>query len=187
MTDFLVVALPREKWKGTVVPLSTNNDSFYDLSISDDGNSGATIKFVKKKAESEIVHTAEELNYPVSLYQDRWSESDAFGVVGDNNELLACIEFAPQEWTNRLLVTTLWVSEQLQNKGVGKRLLDKAKEVASKRKYRAILVEVQSYNAKAIGFYLHENFKLIGFDTCCYTNNDVERREFKISLGYFVV
>ncbi len=94
MTDFLVVALPREEWKGTVVPLPTNNDSFYDLSISDDGNSGATIKFVKKKAESEIVHTV----------------------------------------------------EQLQNKGVGKRLLDKAKEVVSKRKYRAILVEVQSYN-----------------------------------------
>ena len=34
-------------------------------------------------------------------------------------------------------------------------------------------------------FYSHEGFELIGFDTCCYTNDDIGRREVRINLGYF--
>lgn len=41
------------------------------------------------------------------------------------------------------------------------------------------------FHMNAIGFYLHEGFELIGFDTCCYTNNDMKRREVRINLGYF--
>ena len=50
---------------------------------------------------------------------------------------------------------------------------------------RAIILETQSCNTKAIGFYLHQGFELIEFDTCCYTNNDIGRREVRINLGYF--
>lgn len=35
-----------------------------------------------------------------------------------------------EEWSNRLIVTELWVSEPLRGKGIGKCLMDKAKEVA---------------------------------------------------------
>ncbi len=50
---------------------------------------------------------------------------------------------------------------------------------------RAIILETQSCNTNAIEFYLHEGFELIGFDTCCYTNNDIGRREVRLDLGYF--
>ena len=40
-------------------------------------------------------------------------------------------------------------------------------------------------NTNAIGFYLHKGFDLIGFDTCCYTNHDIERREVRINPGFF--
>ena len=33
--------------------------------------------------------------------------------------------------------------------------------------------------------YLHLGFELIGFDTCCYTNDDIGRREVRINLGFF--
>ena len=40
-------------------------------------------------------------------------------------------------------------------------------------------------NTKAIGFYLRQAFELIGLDTCCYTNDDIGRREVRINPGFF--
>ncbi|CDD36120.1 acetyltransferase GNAT family [Roseburia sp. CAG:309] len=100
--------------------------------------------------------------------------------------MLACIEVCPEEWSNRLVVTELWVSEELRRKGVGKSLMDKAKEVAVRQKRRAVILETQSCNTNAIGFYLHQGFELIGFDTCCYSNEDIARREVRVNLGFFL-
>ena len=119
------------------------------------------------------------------MYQEHWEKAEAYGIVSDSGDLLACIEVCPEEWSNRLMVTELWVSDELRDKGIGKRLMDKAKEIAINQKRRAIILETQSCNVNAIGFYLHEGFELIGFDTCCYTNNDIKRREVRIDLGYF--
>ena len=99
--------------------------------------------------------------------------------------MLACIEMCPEEWSNRLLVTELWVSEELRGKGIGRQLMDKAKEIAVSQKRRAVMLETQSCNTNAIGFYLHEGFELIGFDTCCYTNDDIGKKEVRLNLGYF--
>jgi hypothetical protein len=98
--------------------------------------------------------------------------------------MLACIEMCPEEWSNRLLVTELWVSRELRGKGIGKQLMDKAKEVAARQQRRAVMLETQSCNTNAIGFYLHEGFELIGFDTCCYSNDDIGKKEVRLNLGY---
>ena len=183
--QYEIVALPKEQWKGTPVPMVTSNDSYYDFEISPLDQDGCTVSIVRKPAEKEIVHTPEEYDFPDKLYQDYWEKAEAYGVVSSSGELLACIEVCPEEWSNRLMVTELWVSEGLRRKGVGKRLMDKAKEVAVSQNRRAIILETQSCNPKAIGFYLSQGFELIGFDTCCYTNNDIGRREVRINLGYF--
>ena len=180
-----IVPLPKEQWKGTAIPLATRNDSYYDVEIDPLDYDGCTIRLVRKQAEEEIVHTPEEYDFPDALYQDYWENAEAFGVVGENGVLMACIEVCPEEWSNRLLVTELWVSEELRGIGVGRRLMNKAKEIAQEQDRRAIILETQSCNTKAIGFYLHEGFEIIGLDTCCYTNNDIERREVRINLGYF--
>ena len=183
--DIKIVDLPKDKWKGTTIPLVTRSDSFYDLEIDPLDRDGCTVKLVLKPSEREIVHTPEEYDFPDSLYQDHWEKAEAYGVVGDAGELLACIEVCPEEWSNRLMVTELWVCEELKGRGLGKRLMDKAKETAVKQGRRAIILETQSCNTNAIGFYLHQGFELIGFDTCCYTNNDIGRREVRINLGFF--
>ncbi len=105
--------------------------------------------------------------------------------MSEKGEMKACIEVSPEEWSNRLMVTELWVSEELRGRGIGKALMNKAKEVAVNQNRRAIILETQSCNANAIGFYLSQGFELIGFDTCCYTNDDIGRREFRINLGFF--
>ena len=165
--------------------MATRNDSYYDFEISPLGYDGCTISIVRKPAEQDIVHTPEEYDFPDGLYQDHWEKAEAYGVVGSGGEMLACIEVCPEEWSNRLMVTELWVSEGLRRKGIGKRLMDKAKEIAVNQKRRAVILETQSCNTKAIAFYLSQGFELIGFDTCCYTNNDIGRREVRINLGYF--
>ena len=180
-----IVALPKEQWKGTPIPMATRSDSYYDFEISPLGHDGCTISIVRKPAEQDIVHTPEEYDFPDGLYQDHWEKAEAYGVVGAGGEMLACIEVCPEEWSNRLMVTELWVSEELRRKGIGKRLMDKAKEIAVNQKRRAVILETQSCNTKAIAFYLSQGFELIGFDTCCYTNNDIGRREVRINLGYF--
>ena len=171
--------------RSTPIPLVTKSDSYYDFDIKPLDDKGCTITLTKKPSEKEIIHTPEEYDYPDSLYQDHWEKAEAYGVVGAGGEMLACIEVCPEEWSNRLMVTELWVSEGLRRKGVGKRLMDKAKEIAVNQKRRAVILETQSCNTKAIAFYLSQGFELIGFDTCCYTNNDIGRREVRINLGYF--
>lgn len=183
--DLKIIDLPKEIWKGVVVPMVIKSDSFYDFIINPLDSKGCTISLIKKMLEHQIVHTPEEYDFPDSLYQDHWEKAEAYGVVSDDGNLLACIEVCPEEWSNRLMVTELWVSDELRHKGVGKRLMEKAKEIALKQKRRALILETQSCNTNAIGFYLHEGFELIGFDTCCYTNNDIKRCEVRINLGYF--
>lgn len=180
-----IIALPKEKWKGAPIPLVTRSSSYYDLEIHPLDSRGCTVSLIRKQAEEEIVHTPEEYDFPDSLYQEHWENAEAFGIVSEDGDLLACIEVCPEEWSNRLMVTELWVSDGLRHQGIGKRLMDKAKEIAVSQNRRAVILETQSCNTNAIGFYLHEGFELIGFDTCCYTNNDIGRREVRINLGYF--
>ena len=180
-----IVPLPKEQWKGTSIPMVTRSDSYYDLDIGKLDKEGCKISVIRKTAEKEIVHTPEEYDFPDKLYQDHWEKAEAYGVVSDCGELKACIEVCPEEWSNRLMVTELWVSDELRGMGVGKRLMNIAKEVAVKQNRRALILETQSCNTNAIGFYLHEGFELIGFDTCCYTNNDIGRHEIRFDLGYF--
>ena len=185
MTDIRIEYLPKEKWKGTPIMLVTRNDSYYDFAIKPLDRDGCTVSITRKRAEQEIVHTPEEYDFPDRLYQPYWENAEAYGAVDDDGSLLACIEVCPEEWSNRMIVTELWVSEQLRGMGVGHRLMEKAKEIARGQGRRVLFLETQSCNTKAIGFYLHEGFELIGFDTCCYTNDDIGRREVRINLGYF--
>ena len=180
-----IIALPKETWKGTAIPLQTRSNSYYDLEIHPLDSSGCVISLTRKQTEEEIVHTPEEYEFPDSLYQEHWENAEAFGIVSEDGDLLACIEVCPEEWSNRLMVTELWVSDGLRHQGIGKRLMDKAKAIAASQNRRAVILETQSCNTNAIGFYLHEGFELIGLDTCCYTNNDIGRREVRINLGYF--
>ena len=110
--------------------------------------------------------------------------SYALGVLIDG-ELIAAIETDPELWTNRLRITELWVSEKYQKQGIGHSLIEMAKEQARRECRRAVILETQSCNVNAIDFYLHEGFSLIGMDTCCYKNNDLQRKEVRLEFGWF--
>ena len=185
--DYNIQYLPKEEWKGTPLPMKYTTGEYFDLEIVENSDL-FQVQMVKKKFDTPGTHIPEEYDFPDSLYQNHWEKAEAFGIVSKENnkkELLACIEICPEEWSNRLMITELWVSDNLQRQGIGTRLMNLAKEKAKEQGRRAIILETQSCNTNAIGFYLHQGFELIGFDTCCYTNNDIGRREVRINLGYF--
>ena len=185
--DYEIVPLPKEKWKYTPILMRYTTEEYFDLELTQDADS-FHFDLVKRKFEQPVTHTPEEYDFPDKLYQDHWEDAEAFGIVQNENgeeKLLACIELCPESWSNRLMVTELWVADELHRKGIGTRLMNLAKEKAKSEKRRAIILETQSCNVRAIAFYRSQGFELIGFDTCCYTNRDVERHEIRFNFGYF--
>lgn len=186
--DYRIIPLPKSEWKGTPIMMKYTTEEYFDLETSA-GENCFQARMVKKKFDAPVTHSPEEYDFPDELYQDHWEKAEAFGIVEEKDgqkELLACIEICPEEWSNRLMVTELWVADHLQRQGVGTRLMNLAKEQAKLQGRRAIILETQSCNVRAIAFYRSQGFELIGYDSCCYTNIDVERREIRFNFGYFL-
>lgn len=183
--NYEIIPLPKEKWKGTPILLKYITNEYYDLETIENDDC-FEVKMIKKKFNNPVTHSPEEYDFPDSLYQDHWEKAEAFGIVGENNELLACIEICPEEWSNRLMITELWVKDELQRKGIGTALMNLAKDQAKIQKRRAIILETQSCNVRAIDFYRKQGFQLIGYDSCCYTNIDIEKHEIRFDFGFFL-
>ena len=182
-----IVHLPRERWEGAVIPMRYTAKEYYDVRVKTDGD-GYHVSFCKRQFETPVTHYPEEYDFPDKLYQPHWEKAFAWGIVekeGGEERLLACIETCPEEWSNRLMVTELWVDESIRRRGIAHALMAIAKEQAVLEHRRAIILETQSCNTGAICFYQQEGFRLIGFDSCCYSNRDPERREVRIDMGYF--
>ena len=175
--------LDKKDWKGTSLPISYTSEYYYDISINKTED-GFNIPIQKKKFDKPFTHVPEDGEYPDKLYEDWWEKAEAYGII-DNGELLAAIEVNPEEWSNRLLITELFVDEIIRGQGYGKKLIDLAKKITVKRGYRVLMLETQSSNVSAVDFYLHQGFALIGFDSCCYTNNDLQRKEVRFNMGWF--
>ena len=175
--------LPKEQWQGYILPIRYAAAAVYDVRI-DRTASGYVIGIEKAALDKPVLHTPEDYDFPDCLYAAHWPEARAWGAVQDGG-LLAAIETCPEEWSNRLRITELWVDAAYQKRGLGHALLEIAKKQAIEEKRRAILLETQSCNVNAIGFYQHEGFTLIGFDACCYSNEDLCRREVRLEFGWF--
>ena len=180
-TEYEIVPLPKDQWQGTIIPMRYTTDKYIDVVIQENEKETA-IKFQEKLSKKPISHYPEEYDFPDKLYQDHWEKAYAWGVLR-NGELIACIETCPEEWSNRLIVTELWVHEEFRRMGIAHQLMAVAKEQARLERRRAIILETQSCNVGAIRFYKTEGFQIIGFDTCCYSNNDIERKEVRLNLG----
>ncbi len=77
------------------------------------------------------------------------------GIVEEKDgkqDLIACIETCPEEWSNRLIVTELWVHEKIRRQGIGHALMAIAKEQAVLEHRRAIILETQSCNTARLLF-----------------------------------
>ncbi len=89
-------------------------------------------------------------------------------VAISNNGLVGCVEILllPQSPIKQvepcIEITTLYVLEKFQNKGIGKKLLNKAMKTIVNLKQNKMWLSVFYKNEKAIGFYQKQNFTQIG-------------------------
>ena len=184
MKTYQITKLDKEEWKGHVLPVEYTTSEYYDVSKTASSD-GFLISLRRKKFTAPVRHYPEEYDFPDKLYQDHWQGAEAFGVL-ESGRLIAAIELYRESWANRLRVTELWVDENHRRQGIGAKLLDLAKEVAAREKMRMVILETQSCNVAAIDFYLSQKMDLVGVLTCDYANNDIERKEVRLEMGFFL-
>lgn len=179
--EYEIIHLPKEEWENTIIPIGYTTREHYRISVERRAD-GFAVEMKKQPFPQPVTHTPQEYDFPDRLYEPHWDQACASGIVQDG-KLMAVVETAPEAWANRLRVTELWVDESLRGKGIGHALMEKAKEQARREGRRALILETQSCNVNAIGFYLHEGLTLMGFDACCYSNHDLKRGEVRVDLG----
>lgn len=183
MTPVIIKRIYKKDFKGFRLPINYTTETYYDVTVSKKPD-GFDVTFKLKTFDKPVTHTQEEYNFPDSLFQAHWKGAYAYGVF-DKDKLVGAIELYPETWANRLRVTELWIDEEHRKQGLGKRLMDIAKAQTVKRNARMLILETQSCNTNAVGFYLHEGFTLAGFSTCDYSNTDLERKEVRLEMGWF--
>jgi ribosomal protein S18 acetylase RimI-like enzyme len=175
--------LPREQWEGYALPICYMTSHYYDAEIIT-GEDQFSVRFTKQAFEKPL-RRGGEANGDDRLYAPWWEGAEAYGVL-ENGELIACIELWKEDWSNRLRVTELWVADSHHRRGIGRALMDFAKQQARELGCRALMLETQSGNENAIAFYLAQGLTLFGFDRSCYTNRDVERGDVRLELGCYI-
>lgn len=183
MAPVIIKRIYKKDYEGYPLPIEYTTETYYDVSL-DHTADGWNAEFSLEKFPSPVTHTQEEYNCPDKLFQKHWKGAHAYGAF-DGDKLIGAIELYRESWANRIRVTELWIDKSFRRQGIGKRLMDIAKAEAKKRNARMLILETQSCNVNAIGFYLHEGFDLVGFLSCDYSNTDLERKEVRLEMGWF--
>lgn len=113
-----------------------------------------------------------------------WLEAPiAFGAF-ENGKLVGFIEGSPETWNNRFRISNIYIFDHARRgSGIGTLLIAAMLDAARSAGARMAILETQSCNENAIGFYRRNGFEIVGFDMYAYTNSDPERHEMRIEMG----
>jgi len=179
--QYQITQLEQEKWQDYELPFHYISDHYYAVTI-DHCVDQFQVAFTKKLFSTPYEKMPDDSD---KLFQPWWDEIEAWGIIIED-KLVAVIETAVEEYSNRLRVTELWVDDGFRRQGIAYALMDKAVQRARKEKRRAVILETQSCNGGAISFYRNYGFSLIGFDSCAYQNDDISRNEVRMEMGLFL-
>lgn len=174
-----VVKLEKKEWKNLELHYHWQTHDFYDVEVLEDED-GWTVKVKRKRTEERI-----EKSFHEYLYRPWMEDCEIYGVEMDG-KIVAWMTISFERWCNRLRIYELYVLEQYRGLGCGSALLNRAKQIARERGFRAIVLDTHNSNFQAIEFYRKHGFTLNGFDLTQYHNDDVERCEVRIDLVYKV-
>lgn len=173
--------LDRQQYDYYELHYTYKSDSIYKASVID---STSVLSFTYKL---ENLGTPYEHDSYDTLFQEYWQDPTAFGVfIDDCNEPVAFLEVAREYWNSRLVITQLLVREDLRGKGIGKMLVDKAKDVARFEDFRMITLETQSCNVPAISFYKKNGFVFSGTNIFFYSNDDISEDEVMLEMAFLL-
>lgn len=153
-----------------------STDSYYDLAVHR-GFERWKIELVLKPFEKTV-----EKNYVGRLFEDHVEEPRVFVAVhGDKR--VGWIELGYAKWNNRMRIWEFLVNEEHRGKDLGTLLMRHAVKIAKEKGARMLVLETQTCNTNAIGFYQKFGFEVIGFDSAAYSNDDIEKKEVRLEMG----
>ena len=85
--------------------------------------------------------------------------------------------------SNRTRIWDIMIHPEYQRNGYGTLLMNFIEDKATNLKSRALVLECQNTNSKAINFYLKNGFNLIGFDLDAYTKEQGGGIEVRFEMG----
>lgn len=151
-------------------------DSHYALEIHR-SKAGWKAALILKPLPREVEKTCESELFAPFVVKPR-----AFAAkVGDKE--VGWVEVDLGSFKDRARIWELLVETRYQRKGIGAALIGKAEEVAKSEGLRSVILETQSCNVKAIGFYLSRGYELAGFESQAYSNEDIERGDVRLEFG----
>lgn len=177
-----VFELDKNRWKDFKLHFKWSSDRYYKVDIRRT-QTGWMIELKLQTANKPIVKDYEEPLWQEWMDEESDDGARIFGVKIDG-EIVGWMTVGMESWNNRLRVYELLVLEQYRKRGIGKILLDKAKQIAKQKHCRAIVLETQTNNANAIEFYKKQGFEFDGLDITAYHNDDVERNEVRIEMVF---
>ncbi len=100
----------------------------------------------------------------------------------DDNLLVGLAIAEGYRWNRSLSVREFHVAETHRNQGIGKQLIERVAEEASRAGFRIIVCETQNTNHTAINVYRKLGFRVEGVDISFYSNNDYPEGEIAIFM-----
>jgi len=99
-----IIQLDRKQWGGHQLMFRYTAHNYYDLEIIQ-SEDGFITTLTKKPFDVPFVKKPDDTD---KLFQPWWDDVKAWGIV-ENEQLIAVIETAVEGWSNRLIVTELWI------------------------------------------------------------------------------
>ncbi|OHE40938.1 MAG: hypothetical protein A2Y16_03150 [Tenericutes bacterium GWF2_57_13] len=171
-----IVGLSKDQYLGYQIPVEYVTWEHVRVEIEALGDS-LDIRLVPARFEYPKMKS-----FVMELFPPYYENAEAYGVF-DGEKPIAMMELNEETWNKRLRVTELWVADEWRHKGYGSALLQHAKQLAQQKGCRMVILETQTCNTAAINLYRKNGFRVIGLDTTCYQNDDVERGEVRLELG----
>lgn len=175
MNGMQIKELDINLYKGKEFSVEYETSGYYDL-IKED----FSFTFVFKKLDK-----IEKRGFKDKMCAEWLTDPHLFGAF-INEKLVGFIETSKEEWNSRLRVSNILIDKEYRHLGIGTKLMERVKIFAKENKFRQIVLETQSCNVNAINFYLKKGFSLIGLDAYSYSNEDIEKHEIRMELGYII-
>jgi len=179
--EYNIQLIEKEKWQNYEAHFSDFADSCYSVKISHESNVFSITMTKEPLLERKIIR------YPQRLFNSGHADIMVWGVI-DGERLVAGIETGIEGWSKnpRLYISLLWVDDDYKRKGIASALVDIAKKRAVNENLRAVYLDTWSCNEHAIDFYTSQGFKLIGFDSCANSNEDIDKYNVPLKFGYYI-
>ena len=117
------------------------------------------------------------------LQQYKAALNSAYSFGAYDGDLLVGLAIAEgHRWNRSLSVHEFHVAETHRDRGIGRRLIERVAEEASRAGFRIIICETQNTNPTAINVYRKLGFKVEGVDISFYSNDDYPEGEIAVFM-----